>query len=194
MTRLKFKPIPQLSESDYLRLWSKVDICGPDECWPWKGSLVVEGYGRFWLSGDNFQATRVIFLCVYGGDPLWLFVCHRCDNPACCNPDHFFLGTTGDNTRDAYAKGRIQPGQRAWRDSHPEETQARTDRLLQYVRDHGSLFKGENNGFAKLTEEQVLEARRRVSAGESRASVSRSMGVKPGCIEHIISRRNWRHI
>jgi DNA invertase Pin-like site-specific DNA recombinase len=35
-----------------------------------------------------------------------MWVLHRCDNPPCQNPAHWFLGTPGDNNKDRDAKGR----------------------------------------------------------------------------------------
>jgi hypothetical protein len=41
-------------------------------------------------------------------------VLHRCDNRVCVRPDHLFLGTNGENNRDAVKKGRSARGERAW--------------------------------------------------------------------------------
>ena len=38
--------------------------------------------------------------------PPGLHVLHTCDNPACFNPEHLFLGTNQDNIDDKCRKGR----------------------------------------------------------------------------------------
>ena len=52
---------------------------------------------------------RLAYEQVYGPIAPGLNVCHRCDRPTCCNPEHLFLGTQKDNLRDMFAKGRGRP-------------------------------------------------------------------------------------
>lgn len=79
-------------------------------CWLWIGSKTKKGYGGFLRSieGKNkyFYAHRFIYELANGPIEKGLFCCHHCDTPHCVNPDHIFLGTALDNTRDMIAKGR----------------------------------------------------------------------------------------
>jgi hypothetical protein len=87
------------------RFWSKVDKRGPDDCWNWKGGPKLR-YGLFWNQGRNVGAHRFIWEHENESIPLGINVCHKCDNPRCCNPRHLFLGTTQDNVKDRHSKGR----------------------------------------------------------------------------------------
>lgn len=81
-------------------------------CLLWTGGAAPGGYGAFpirkRLPGDPVggRAHRVAWEMAHGPIPDGLFVCHRCDTPACVNVDHLFLGTPLDNMRDCIAKGR----------------------------------------------------------------------------------------
>jgi hypothetical protein len=88
------------------RFWARVDIRGPDECWPWNGRRSDRGYGEYGLSDKTWRAHRYA-LIVSGKDvPDDKIVMHSCDNPPCCNPRHLKVGTNLDNNRDMVAKGR----------------------------------------------------------------------------------------
>lgn len=78
------------------------------QCHVWIGQRDRDGYGCVKKDGARAatQAHRVAWATVNGPIPLATMVCHRCDIPACVNPDHLFLGDALINNRDAIAKGR----------------------------------------------------------------------------------------
>lgn len=95
------QPIPKIWADHF---WSGVHKGKPDECWPWRG--LKSGYGGMKLWGQTYPAHRIAYELTYGAIPMTKFICHKCDNPPCCNPAHLFLGTHKNNSDDMAAKGR----------------------------------------------------------------------------------------
>jgi hypothetical protein len=79
-------------------------------CWIWTACLSGDGYGAFTFRGKIVGAHRVSYIINVGEIPDGLCVLHKCDTPACVNPEHLFLGTKKDNAHDAMAKGRNVKG------------------------------------------------------------------------------------
>ena len=90
--------------------WSKVSgQSDPLTCWIWSG-VVGTGYGLIKWNGKNRSAHRLAWSLTFGDIPEHLCVCHNCDTPLCCNPNHLFLGTVQDNNADMVKKKRHARG------------------------------------------------------------------------------------
>ena len=93
-----------------------------------------------------------------------MYICHACDNPACCNPSHLFLGTQFDNMQDMVKKGRIN--NRA----------------------------GENNPKAKLSESDIFEIYRLYNSGMSAYRISKMYKVAGPTILGVVKGITWKHL
>ena len=79
-------------------------------CWLWTAGTCRFGYGRFHYVKRDIESHRMSWHFYRGPIPDGLCVLHKCDTPACVNPDHLFLGTRADNNIDCTNKKR-QPRQ-----------------------------------------------------------------------------------
>lgn len=196
------EPVPviyreiNLTPDEVQRFWSKVDKSGgADACWLWTASRVTSGYGCFGIKRRLHGAHRIAWVLANVAIPGALHVCHRCDNPACCNPAHLFLGTREDNMRDKVAKGRcnLPRGDDHYSRLHPEKM-ARGD--ANGSRTHPeSKPRGESHSNAKLTASQVIEIRTLYAAGlTTQIKLAAKFSVSQDLISLIINRKAWKHI
>jgi len=74
-------------------------------CWEYT-RRTTGTYGSVILNGELYPASRASYLLHFGIPDKKLYVCHKCDNPPCINPDHLFLGTAKDNSQDRERKHR----------------------------------------------------------------------------------------
>jgi len=148
------------------RFWSKVAKSGEDDCWEWMAGCHKEGYGQFRFNHKQQLAHRVSWQLTNGPIPDGMFVCHTCDNRKCVNPSHCFLGTHQDNMTDMVTKNRQ------------------------------SNAKGEANGQAKLTENEVAAIRGLYAY--SRYFTQQKLGelfeVSQMTISYIINNQTWKHV
>lgn len=156
------------------RFWAKVQRGSPDTCWEWQGSRNHRGYGSITIAGKAARAHRVAWQFDNGAIPVGMMICHRCDNPPCCNPAHLFLGTPQDNVLDMVAKGRHVRG--------PRDESAT------------NWARGTRNAASKLTDEAVVEIRQRYDAGEVGKRIAERFGISPSLVTLVGRRRAWLHV
>jgi len=136
----------------------------PDGCWLFTGSRTLDGYGTigFEKRGQTIRTHRLAWLLWKGLIPPGQQVLHRCDRPACVNPEHLFLGTQKENVQDMLRKGRA------------------------------GNTRGERNGRAKLTWRGVEVIRAAPRKHGLHPQLAKRFGVGVSAIMRIRSKDSWR--
>jgi hypothetical protein len=154
------------------RVLAKVLRIPFSECWIFTGAINNFGYGIVGTGGRGMptdRAHRITYKHFHGEIPSGMFVCHTCDVPSCCNPNHLFLGTNQDNVTDMVKKGR---------NSKPP----RNPHVV------GSVHPG-----SKLTEQQVSEIRMMYSRGSKQKELGRHYGVARQTISKVVNNKRYKN-
>lgn len=157
-----------------LRFWATVQK--GDGCWEWLAYRLPSGYGLANGPDGRGLAHRIAWQYTNGPIPAGMFICHRCDNPSCVRPDHLFLGTPADNAADMLAKHRESRGVR------------HSATLTPFIGRGATHYK------SLLTEQQVVELRRRHADGERFSDLARELAVDSEVVRMAVRRKTWKHV
>lgn len=132
-----------------------------DDCVLWPYARDENGYGKLWYKGKNVKASRAMCLEAHGEPP---------------TPEHEAAHSCGKGHL-----GCINPNHIRWATMLENEH----DKLL-----HGTVARGERNGHARLTEEDVREIRR-LEGKVSRSELAARFRVSRGHIGDLQRRTRW---
>lgn len=158
-------------------------------CWLWI-ARVSNGYGVMPLGKrrHSMRAHRFSYEQLVGPIDSGLFVCHRCDVPACVNPAHLFVGTQRDNMQDAASKGRCAASARL----HPESVPRGN---AHWSRRKPTLVKrGEAHSSSKISEDDVRAIRVEAAKGLSQRAIATKYGIGQMQVSRIVRRKRWAHV
>lgn len=174
----RYEAMPLQPEGRIARFWAKLDRTG--NCWLWTGMKNGHGYGMWSVTTQGkitkYLSHRVAYTLMNGPIPPGKWVLHKCDTPLCCKPDHLYLGTAIDNSRDMKERGRSATGDKNGMRKHPER--------------HVS---GEDCNLTRLTAAQVREIRQLRAEGWTYPQIGERYGVHEQTIGQIIRRVTWRY-
>lgn len=148
------------------RVFSKIEKTPTEKgCLLWTGGKNKMGYGMVNIRGKTKKAHRTIWE-IFHGRPIkkGMCICHNCDVPGCCNPDHLYEGTHQDNMNDMFRRNRQ------------------------------NKVSGELHGRSKLKDEDILKIRELNASGTNTYKLAEMFGTGPAKISEIVTGKAWKTV
>ena len=155
----------RISFADRVRM--HIEINTLTGCHEFTGRKDGSGYGQLKDKGKGVLVHRWMWQQAHGPIPQGRNILHRCDNPACVNLEHLFIGDHAANMADKAAKGRSKNVPRGFSHKRP---------------------------MAKVTQAQVLEIRALLARGYRQADIARDFGLSRQLVSDISLGKTWAHL
>lgn len=166
----------EFTKREIERFHTKYVKNGPSGCWEWVAGKFDSGYGMFSaICGVNYRSDTQRKKTMSSHRVSWMIhnkasipdgqlICHHCDNRACVNPEHLYLGTHLDNNRDTIRRNR------------------------------GNRSVGSECSWSKVTEEDVLEILNHEYGRGANKALSKKFGISQSQVSHIRRGHRWPHM
>jgi len=156
-----------LDQKAQRRFMDSFDAADSERCWEWTGTKNNLGYPLFSYHGRMISATKTAYTLYYKRNiPKTWVVSHTCDSASCVNPDHLYITSRSDLTKEQYRSGQRKI---------PDQ-------------------KGMDNPNARLTEADVRTIRQRKADGATHSELAKEFGVTKTTISFIHNRKLWPHV
>lgn len=122
-------------------------------CWIWKWWTTHRWYWVVYLENKNKRVH-----CLSWELHNWLYdkklqVCHKCDTPACCNPEHLFLWTAKENAQDKVRKWRAFSWNHKWEKcAQAKLTEKQVLNIRSDIRSNREIWREYNMDFSSISD------------------------------------------
>lgn len=164
-TRITRKPLI-VDESVRALFFSKAKIT-ESTCMEWHSCKSESGYGKVKIQGQLMDSHVAAWRIAHSGDsvPVGHVVMHSCDNRACINPFHLFIGTQSQNMKDCSRRCRM------------------------------NTAKGNSRTSSVLTDDSVRQMRLLWEEGNlSQRKIAEMFNFGYSVVRAALERRTWRHV
>ncbi len=160
----------------------------------WKGFYQISNLGRLKSLKRPFVVKdRILKPCVNTNGYLFAGLFKK-NKRLACPAIHRLVLETFVGLRPSGMEGRHKDGDKT--NNRLDNIEWATHEVNEFDKyEHGTIMRGSKNGYAKLTEDDVVEIRRLWKTGEfTQWGLAHRFGVHQFCIWSVIHKKSWKHV